>query len=353
MSRFPLVQGDGKLDRPFSSSRTDKKRFRRVAIFLIVALGAFTLLVQFGLGFVIRHGASSAGQRFLGTDVQVATASVSPLVGIADLGGIVVGPPKGFKANVFEMNNFRISVDMKSLLSDTIIIKEIAIINPTVSYELSGVKSNIRAITDKLSGDEKKAEKKTDEASGKKVIIEEFLFTGASIRIASTATGGKGVVIPMGPIRLTDIGKKSGGTTSVDAVTQAMGAIGTGVLKTVSDSTFAIAGTAVQGVATVGVAAVKGVAAVGGAAVQGVTSVGSAAVKGVSAVGGAAIEGVTSVGGAALGGVKTIGGAAVGGVTAVGGAAFGGAKALGGAVTGIFTSNAKTNTPPAQTPKTK
>ena len=351
MSRITLVQDDSQLDRPFSSNRTGKKRFRRVALILFIALATFTFFLPFGLGLVIKHGASSAGQRFLGSNVQVNKASVSPLVGIADLSGIVVGPPQGFKANVFEMNNFRITVDMKSLLSDTIIIKEIAIINPTVSYELSGIKSNISAITDKLSGDEKKAEKNTDEAPGTKVIIEEFIFTGARIRIATTSTGGKGVVIPMGTIRLTDIGKKSGGITSIEAVALAMKAVTTGILKAVSEGTVSLAGTAVQEVTTVGVSAVKGVAAVGGAAVQGVTSVGSAAVKGVAAVGGAAVEGVTAVGGAAIGGVKTIGGAAVGGVTSVGGAALGGAKALGGAVTGIFSNNTNTNTLPAPTPK--
>lgn len=346
------------------ASRPKKHRhmLRKTLITLLLLFVALTLTVQYGLGFIVRKAARTAGPAVIGTSVEIKGAYVRPFFGIIDMSQMVVGPPEGFKANVFEMNNFRITVDPDSVFSDVIIIKEIAIINPVVSYELSGLRSNINAIMDKLGGAKKASEEeKTDKKPGKKVVIEHFIFSGAKIRLASTATGGKGLLMPMPTLELHDIGKKSGGVTGLEAFAQTLGAICGGIIRSVKDGAVALGGAAASAALTaagaVGEAAIDTVGAAGGAAIGAVGSVGGAAVDTVGAAGGAALDAAGVVGGAAVGGVKSVGGA-IGGIfgvgkdkpaqtnapaasgsgtdeqTSTGGGVVGGVKAVGGAAVG-------------------
>lgn len=267
-----------------NTKKSPLKILRNVLITLVVLIVALLAFVQFGLGFTVRKGAAVAGPAVIGTSIDIGHAKVRPLSGIVNLSELVVGPPEGFKANVFEMNQFLVVFDPASLLTDTIVIKEIKILNPVVSYELSGIHHNIGAIMDRLESlqgqattdakPDSKAETRAKPA--KKVIIEHFLFSGAKIRIASTTLGGKGAVLPMPVIELHDIGKKSGGATSVEVITEIFGSIAKGILGTLADGALAIGGVAVDGAKAVGGAAVDGVKAVGGTAVKGVKALGGA-----------------------------------------------------------------------------
>lgn len=370
--------------------RKKRKIFRRILITVVILLVASVLTVQYGLGTIVRKATKAAGPTVIGTEIEISKAYVRPFFGIIDLSGMVIGPPKGFKANVFEMEDFRIVLDTRSIFTDTLIIKEIAIINPLISYELSGLRSNISAILEKLGTAENEAaqdQDKIDKKAGKKVVLESFIFRGAKIRIAATLTGGKGVVIPMPDIVLHDIGKQSGGITALDAFAQTLKAISFGILNAVKNTAFAIGGVAVDGVMAIGGAALSNAAtigtvavdtvstvssatlgaagaagkaaigtagAVGGAVADGATTASGEVVKNVKAVGGAAadtvgaasgalLDGARTVGGATLdtagavggtvvGGVKTVGGAALDTAGALGGAAVGGVKAVGGGV---------------------
>lgn len=293
-----------------NSVKGKKHRGRRFLGWLVGILVAvvvvMVLVLQFALGPIVKTAASKIGPGMLGTPIEISNVTVKAFSGFVDISGLVVGPPEGFKANVFQIENFKVDIDMSSLLSDTIMIHEIIIKDPVVSYELSGLSSNIGAIMDKLDaggGAEKPEEEEKKpkvKKEGKKVIIEEFVFEGARIRVASTMAGGKGVVVPMPRIELEDIGKKDGGTTGVEAFSEIMKSIGKGIAGAVGN---------------LGGAVLDAAGAIGGTAVD-------AAGKAVGAVGGT----IGNVGGAA---VDTAGKA----VGAVGNAA---GKVVGGAIGGLF-----------------
>ena len=321
--------------------RKKRKTFRRILITVIILLIAVVLTVQYGLGTIVRKAAKTAGPAVMGTEINISKAYVRPFFGIVDLGSMVVGPPKGFKANVFEMENFRIIVDTQSVFSDTLIIKEIAIINPLVSYEFSGLQNNISTILERFETTEKEAAKdkdKTEKKAGRKVVIESLIFSGAKIRMATTLTGGKGVIIPMPDIVLNDIGKKSGGTTALDAFGQVLKSISYGILNVIKNAPFAIGGLAVDGAKAVGGVAMDGAratlntaSAVGGAAADGAKAAGNFAVDTVSAAGSATLGAAGSAGKAAVGTAGAVGGAVADGATTAGGAVVRNVKAVGGA----------------------
>ncbi len=312
--------------RPSGQPRRNRRLLRRLSLVLILVIVGLGLTVQYGLGLIIRKGAQAAGPALLGTEIQLARVHARPFFGIIECSGLRIGPPEPFKADVFVMDDFKILLEPGSVFSDTLVIREIAIIGPEITYELSGLRSNIGAIMDRVQRAEKAAKEK-DEAPGKKVVIEQFVFSGGRIRIASTLTGGRGIVIPMPTIELTDIGKKSGGITGVEALAQVFSSIGTGILRAVRDAGFSIGNTALEGLG-----------AIGGAVADGARAIGGTAADGTKAISGAVVDSAGAVGGAAIGGVRAVGGAATDGV-----------RAVGGAVEGLLGRSRQTNAPPSTT----
>lgn len=283
---------------------------------LVAVVVVMVVVLQFALGPIVKTAASKIGPNMLGTPIEISNVTVKAFSGLVDISGLVVGPPEGFKANVFQIKNFKVDIDMSSLLSDTIMIHEMIIKDPVVSYELSGLRSNIGAIMHKLDAvggaeqPEEEVEEPKEKKEGKKVIIEKFVFEGAKIRIASAAAGGKGVVVPMPKIELVDIGKKNGGATVLETISEIIKSIGNGIIGVVGD----LGGMVIDAAGAVGEAAVDVAGKAAGA-------IGDTAGKAVGAVG----ETIGNVGGAA---VDTAGKA----VGAVGNAA----GKVGGAIGGLF-----------------
>ena len=274
-------------------------RFRRVVRVAALVLAAVLLFLQFGLGFVVRHGVQTVGSGILGCDISVRHCSLRLLTGVADLRGVVVGPPEGFDANLFEMDRLHAEFSPLSAFGPgPFHLSEIAVTNVLVTYELKGLDSNVSAVLDKLgAGDkpeeemteeeaeEKEEEEKKEEAvadeteDGKKLVIDHFVFSGAKVRAAFW--DGKGIKPPLPTIELTDLGAQSGGMTALEATASIMGSIGRGVIGLVAD----LGGAVVDAAAAVGGAVADGAVAVGGAVADGAEAVGDAVGDAVDAVG--------------------------------------------------------------------
>ena len=257
-----------------------KKILRRVGI----GLGAFFAVVLVLLitvpGPIIKGAAENLGPVFLGTPITIEKSSVNIFTGRIEFGGVVVGPPEGYDANVFEMKTFLVDVDMGSVFrfSEPIVVNEITIDKPIVSYELKGIHDNLHKLLDNLgaNGEKTKEEKPDEEKSsgGRKVIIDHFLFADADVRVA--VMGGKGVVVPLPKIELNDVGRKSGGATGLEVAGELIGDIVVGTVKVAAGVIGDVGGAVVDGAAAVGGAALDGAAAVGGAALDGAKAIGGA-----------------------------------------------------------------------------
>jgi hypothetical protein len=259
-----------------SNESTEKKkrkpRWPRALAGLVVFLAALLLVLQYALGPIVKTTAEQGGPILLGTRVDVTNAHMRILSGLVKMEGVVVGPPEGFDANVFEMQNFRVDLDTASLFAgkdEPVVIRDITVEGPFVTYELKGIHDNLHKLLSNLGADddeekpEGKDEKEEKKEGGRKVVIEHFLFKDAKVRVA--VAGGKGAVVPLPDIELTDIGKASGGATALDATGQILRQITVGTVVAVKDVLVDLGGVAVDTVVAVGGATVDAVGAVGGA----------------------------------------------------------------------------------------
>ena len=173
-----------------------RKILKIVSIVLAVLVLLLVVLVFFWLGPTAKALVERIGPKVLGTPVTIEYLSINPRKGSIDLRGFQIGSHEGFsRTNTWELADFHVAIDMRSLFSDTIIIHEIQIDAPHFIYEqnqttdtISEFIRNIQRFAD-IDPNEPKPEKPPKDDSGKapkKVIIETLEINDIQIHLAYT-----------------------------------------------------------------------------------------------------------------------------------------------------------------------
>ena len=221
------------------------KTLLKVGAVLVVLFIIAVVVVTANLGTMIKAGVETVGPEITGTSVKLDGVDLSLLSGEGRLTGLVVGNPQGFQAaSALKLADAKISVDLQSALSDKLIIKEILIDGPEITYEggpsgnnFTKIQENVAAFTKKAGaqgGAEPKAEKK--EPGGKKVQINDFILKNAKVNASTSLLKGQTFTIPLPDIHLKDIGKESKGATVGEASAQVFTAINKSVISAVTGS---------------------------------------------------------------------------------------------------------------------
>ncbi len=135
-----------------------------------------------------------------------------------------------------------VNLDVGSVTGDTVLIREIAIDKPQVTYEIGGDGSNIDALRRNidsylekkgLKGGKSDGDAKKDK-DGKKLIIENLYIRGGTVSVSATILKGRKVTSPLPDIHLKDIGKKEGGASPGEVVDKVMKQVSDSATKSVS-----------------------------------------------------------------------------------------------------------------------
>lgn len=185
---------------------------------VVVAAGIY----YFGpslLDSAVKKIVNKYGSEVTGTEVNLEGFSLHPTTGEAGIRKITIANPENYKMPyLFELNNISVKVDLKSLTSDTVIIEDITVDKPAITYEmLSLTQNNIKEIQNNVnsylnkssSNDKAETTSETDSAdqsAGKKVIIRHLAINDATL---SAAAGDKDVSIILPDITMNNIGDDS------------------------------------------------------------------------------------------------------------------------------------------------
>ena len=179
---------------------------------IVIVLGVVMMLF---LGNMIAAAVPPVLSEITGTNVVLESVSLNPLTGKGTIKGFIIGNPEGFKTeSSFELGEVRIDIDLMSLLSDTIVIEEIYINAPKITYEM-GMPSNIGQIqknVEEFSGpptedEEPEPETEEEEAGpGKKILIKHFLMENGKVSLSATLLQGQAVTVPLPKIEKHNIG---------------------------------------------------------------------------------------------------------------------------------------------------
>ena len=301
-----------------------KKVLIGIGVTLLVIVIVVFVAVTFFAGKIVKAGVEKVAPSILGVPVTVENVNIGIFRGKVSIKGLVVGNPEKFNSDyLFSLGKLSIKLDMSSLSTDTIIVNEVIITAPKVSYEVALGSSNIGTLLknlEKEEEEEKEAEKEEkpldpNAPPAKKVIIEKILLTDGKVSINVAALGGKGMPIPLPKIELTDVGKeKEGGASLLDVITEIISAVSKSVVQVATGSVKLVGDAAGAAVGAAGDVAGATLNVAGDAAGATLNVAGDAAGAAVGVAGDAA--GATAdAAGAAVGAVGKGAGKLVGGVT--------------------------------------
>lgn len=262
---------------------------KTVLKFILFIFLAIILVMFFFGGPVIKNAVNKTAPIALGVPVSIGDAQLYPVRGILKLSDLVIGNPEGFKTeSLFKMKELYFHFNVPSFFTKKVIIHEISIIGPEITYEATMNGSNVGVLQKNLEGDKEKngdkPEKKEtpepeDKKPGKKIIIEKFIMNEGRINLSVPGMMGTAMPILLPKIEMKDIGKENNqdGASRKEIRKTIFDAIFSSVIK-VATSSGKLVG---EGAKKIG----EGAALISGAAVDAVGDVGGAAVDAGKAVG--------------------------------------------------------------------
>ncbi len=201
------------------------KKLIILGVLIIAGVAAYFLSPS--LESVVQKLVHKYGSQVTGTDVNLKGFNLSLASGEASIKGLTVANPANYKSPyIINLGGIKAKVDLKSLTTDKIIVEEIIIEKPVVTYEmLSITQNNVKQIQENVAkntasakAEENKAaeapkSEKKDNAASKKVVIKLVKISGAELQALTPVQGqANSVTLKMPEITLTNIGEnqKSG-----------------------------------------------------------------------------------------------------------------------------------------------
>ena len=202
-----------------------------IGLVVIIAIAAAALFyVWQNRDRFIRTAIEEAGNRATQVSVTLNKVDTGKVMdGAVALRGLVVGNPAGFKTDsAFKLGEISVKVDPSTVMSDTIVVREVVIAAPQVTYEFAGGGSNIGTIqknVEKMAAGGSGGDAKSSEGGGKKVVIENLYVRDGIVTVSADFLQGKQTGTNLPAIHLKDIGKSSGGATPTEVAEQVIAAI--------------------------------------------------------------------------------------------------------------------------------
>lgn len=224
-----------------------KKILIGLTVIVLLVVGVL-VYIYVNLDSIVKTTIEQAGSRVTQVEVTVGGIDIQPTQNSAEIKGLKIGNPKGFKTDeAFSLGDVQVVIDGSSLTSGTIHVKRVVVDKPSVTYELAQNTSNIATIQRNVesfvkgvagsgAGKDGSADQGTKAANGEgtKVIIDEVLIAGGKVNVSASLLQGKSLSTGLPDIRLRDIGKDKGGATPAQVAEKILTALNTSVFKSVS-----------------------------------------------------------------------------------------------------------------------
>ena len=129
------------------------KIIKFLLVIIILAIGGVFIYMN----TAFKSDAAAYASKITGTNVSITAVTLNPLEGTVSLRGLDIGNPKGFESkNAIEFGSIYSNVELKSLLTDKIVINEVSLRGANIYYELKGNQDNIRKLMNNIKSNSSK-----------------------------------------------------------------------------------------------------------------------------------------------------------------------------------------------------
>lgn len=252
-----------------------------IVLLIIVILGALAYYF-FPLEMIVKKIVNKYGSEVTGTEVNLSGFDIDLKNGQASVNEITVANPSTYKTKyAVQLGQVSVKVDLKSITSDTIIIDEITVNKPVISYEMmsltqnniSDIINNVNKFTAASQSSETQEVKSEASSDAKKVIIKKVVISNGEINGAMTAAPDVvSAAVSLPTVTLTNIGGESEGTSVASSIAAILNKLLSSVSTTVISSNLANLKDAANAVADTAKDTVKEAAGTAKEAADGVVS---------------------------------------------------------------------------------
>jgi hypothetical protein len=193
-----------------------KRKLLVVAVVLVFAAVGGFLWLRANLDNVVQRAIVHYGSEMTQASVGVAKVRLESADGVGTIHGLQLGNPRGFTAPyALKVNEVAVTVDVRSLLDEVIVVRRILIDSPDVIYEQAGGTTNFDVLQRNIARALNTGEAATA-PSGKparKLIVEELVIRRANAQASAPFLVNQRVNVRLPDIVLKNVGRKEGGVT--------------------------------------------------------------------------------------------------------------------------------------------
>lgn len=198
-----------------------------VALVIVALVAGWLYLEPLVKGVVHKYGT-----QIVGTEVNLGGFMFNPLKGEVSVSGLTVANPAGYSTpHLLSLGNVSVKVNPKSLFTDTIVVENVSVSKPAITYEMPDfttsnvmqIQQNVAKNTaseEKAEAAEAKASATADKGASKNVIIRHVLVEGGSLSaVTPLQKDGNALTLNMPAIEITGIGEEKKGITISESIT--------------------------------------------------------------------------------------------------------------------------------------
>ncbi len=193
-----------------------------VVLVVLLGLGAMVLL-----GHVVEAGIERVGPMVTRVPLEVDDVDISLLGGTFALQGFKVGNPEGYKApHATTVDRTQVSAELRSLLSDEIVLHSVEVDRPALTVEFKGGATNLATLLENARMPERRSEKR--------IRIGVLRVTEPSVELAGLPAG-QSVRLQLPDIELTDLSAGGEAKSPAELIAAVLEAIQEKVLAAIRD----------------------------------------------------------------------------------------------------------------------
>jgi hypothetical protein len=194
-----------------------------IAVLLALAGAGLWYFLQ-SLDHLVKAAIERYGPAIAGVAVTVDSVRLSARDGRGTLRGVEIGNPAGFTApRALRLDEITVAVDPASLAADVVVIHDILVQAPQVTYEARGGTTNLEAIQRNIeaavqrTGEAKSGGKTAGGAGERRYRIGRVTLRGARVTLRSPVPGTGDIEIALPDVEVRDLGAREGGVTAAQA----------------------------------------------------------------------------------------------------------------------------------------
>jgi len=206
---------------------------KKVAIGLAAAavlVAGALLLAYHSLDVILKFALEHYGPDVLGASVKVGEVRLSTQTGEGSLKDLEIGSPRGYAApRTARFGEIRLALDPATITADVIVVREIRVQAPLITFErgkdghnLDAIQRNIEAYVARSGGDSRAGDPR---AAPRRFVVERLSIRGAKVTMTNPALRGHGLTFDLPDIEMSDIGKRQKGLRASEIANVVTGAI--------------------------------------------------------------------------------------------------------------------------------